>query len=448
MYIKKVEIKNIRSIKEFTMEFPEGKEAGWHVLIGDNGAGKTSVLQAIALVVSDSLETADVSFYTSLYTRNWVRFNTEAGNIKVSIEGNLSLDDHDNYLDYPAYDKSKNSINDQELEIKKEFWATSSYRRSYLSAQKVKSQNAVREGDEKKSVVKYGWFAASFGPFRRFGRGDGNLSKMDISAPRIASHISLFGEDVAFPEVIVWLKDLDYRSLNGDQLAAKTLKSIKDFVNTSQMLPNETVIQKITSDGIIFKDKYNVKAELLQLSYGYQSVLALTLELIRQMLKVYKVEQVFNGTTRIELPGVVMIDEVDAHLHPTWQTRIGQWFTRYFPNFQFIVTTHSPLICRSCVNEEGEINGTIWRLPNPEVDDIGGLLNDTDRDRLIYGNVLDAYGTRAFGENVERTVASQELLKELSQLDKLFTFGQITPEQNQRRLELQKIFTTDVISDF
>jgi len=443
MYIKKVEIKNIRSIKEFTMEFPEGKEAGWHVLIGDNGAGKTSVLQAIALVVSDSLETADVSFYTSLYTRNWVRFNTEAGTIKVSIEGDFLLDDHDNY------NKSQNSINDQELEIRKEFWAVPNYKLSYLSEQKIKAQKSARQGDERKSVVKNGWFAASFGPLRRFGGGGGaNLSKMDISAPRIASHISLFGEDVAFPEVIEWLKDLDYRRLNGDEVAAKMLKNIIDFVNLSKMLPNETVIDKITSDGIIFKDKYNIKAELLQLSYGYQSVLALTLELIRQMLKVYKVEQVFNGTTQIELPGVVMIDEVDAHLHPTWQTRIGQWFTRYFPNFQFIVTTHSPLICRSCVNEEGKINGTIWRLPNPEVDDVGGLLNDTDRDRLIYGNVLDAYGTRAFGENVERTIASQELLKELSRLDKLFTFGQITPEDDQRRLELQKIFTTDVISDF
>ncbi len=47
MYIKKVVIENIRSISHFEMEFP--KPAGWHVLIGDNGSGKTSVLQAMAL---------------------------------------------------------------------------------------------------------------------------------------------------------------------------------------------------------------------------------------------------------------------------------------------------------------------------------------------------------------------------------------------------------------
>ena len=46
-------------------------------------------------------------------------------------------------------------------------------------------------------------------------------------------------------------------------------------------------------------------------------------------------------------PGVVLIDEVDAHLHPTWQRRIGLWFREHFPKLQFIVSTHSPLICQA-----------------------------------------------------------------------------------------------------
>jgi predicted ATP-dependent endonuclease of OLD family len=40
MYLRKVTIGNVRSIKHFEMTFPEGKEAGWHVLIGDNGVGE------------------------------------------------------------------------------------------------------------------------------------------------------------------------------------------------------------------------------------------------------------------------------------------------------------------------------------------------------------------------------------------------------------------------
>ncbi|MBK9448796.1 MAG: AAA family ATPase, partial [Bacteroidetes bacterium] len=51
MYLKSIHIKNIRGIEDFKMEFPEGKEAGWHVLLGANGSGKTTVLRSIALAL-------------------------------------------------------------------------------------------------------------------------------------------------------------------------------------------------------------------------------------------------------------------------------------------------------------------------------------------------------------------------------------------------------------
>jgi len=45
-----------------------------------------------------------------------------------------------------------------------------------------------------------------------------------------------------------------------------------------------------------------------------------------------------------EASGVVLIDEIDPHLHPKWQREIGFWLTKLFPNMQFIVTTHSPFV--------------------------------------------------------------------------------------------------------
>ncbi len=49
----------------------------------------------------------------------------------------------------------------------------------------------------------------------------------------------------------------------------------------------------------------------------------------------------------LETPGVVMIDEIDLHLHPRWQARILEDLVRIFPNVQFIVTTHSPVVVAS-----------------------------------------------------------------------------------------------------
>ena len=59
MYIKRIEITNIRSIEHFEMTFAEGKEAGWHVLIGENGSGKSTIVRAAALGLLDYKSISD-----------------------------------------------------------------------------------------------------------------------------------------------------------------------------------------------------------------------------------------------------------------------------------------------------------------------------------------------------------------------------------------------------
>ena len=103
------------------------------------------------------------------------------------------------------------------------------------------------------------------------------------------------------------------------------------------------------------------------MSDGYRSILSLTLELIRLMFSTFDTRAALDAinTTAgtIALPGVVAIDEIDAHLHPAWQQRIGDWFVEYFPETQFFVTTHSPIICRAARR------GSVWLLPVPGSDE-------------------------------------------------------------------------------
>src|SRR5712671_2638426 len=119
-------------------------------------------------------------------------------------------------------------------------------------------------------------------------------------------------------------------------------------------------------------------------------------------------------------PGVVLIDEVDAHLHPTWQRRIGLWLREHFPKMQFIVTTHSPLICQAA-----DV-GTVWRLPQPGTNETGRMLAGVELDRLLYGNVLDAYSTEAFGEDINRSEESKKKLHRLAELNYKELHGQLT----------------------
>jgi hypothetical protein len=136
-----------------------------------------------------------------------------------------------------------------------------------------------------------------------------------------------------------------------------------------------------------------------ELSDGYRSILSMTFELIRQMAIAFGPQHVFDPDTpeKVSARGVVLIDEIDAHLHPTWQKQIGRWFCEHFPRVQFIVSTHSPLVCQSAER------GSIFLLPRAGSEGTGKMMKGEPLKRLLYGNVLDAYGTEAFGAEAAAT---------------------------------------------
>ena len=131
------------------------------------------------------------------------------------------------------------------------------------------------------------------------------------------------------------------------------------------------------------------------------------------------------------LPGVVAIDEVDSHLHPTWQKRIGEWFVDRFPETQFIVTTHSPIICRAAAR------GSIWALPSPGSGGAVRRVTGTDYNRLVDGNILDAYSTDLFGRDVLRSASSAQKLAALARLNRKRLHTALTTEEEDELAELR-----------
>ncbi|NJK32775.1 MAG: AAA family ATPase [Deltaproteobacteria bacterium] len=134
--------------------------------------------------------------------------------------------------------------------------------------------------------------------------------------------------------------------------------------------------------------------------------------------------------------GVVLIDEVDAHLHPTWQREIGYWFTRWFPNIQFIVTTHSPLICQAAER------GSILRLPSPGHDEYPRVVTGLERERLLYGNVLDAYGSASFDYVPTRSDAGRQKLDRLAELNQKALHEGLSDEELDEREHLLRVMPT------
>lgn len=396
MYVRRLQITNIRSIESLDLRFASAQAAGWHVLLGSNGAGKSSVIRSLALALAGPKEAAALRQNWS----NWQRHGTEDASIKLQFEP-ASCD---------IFTKTGRRADTIDVELV--FKALE----SSIGGPRVELTAGTGQQVGGRTIwgTNAGWFSSSFGPFRRFTGGDQAYDRLFFSNPRLAPHLSAFGEDVALTEGLRWLRELRVRQLENSSEDGALLEHLIEFLNNSELLPHGARISEVRSEEIVVKDANGAAVIVEQLSDGYRSVLSMIFEILRQMTRSYGVGTIIDAldvkASAVLLPGVVAIDEVDAHLHPSWQKDIGPWFTRCFPQVQFLVTTHSPIICRNAT--------TVWRLANPGTDEVSGLVEGTALNRLIHGSILDAFGTEFFGRDVARSDDSKQLLNELAILNR------------------------------
>lgn len=415
MHLTKVEIKHLKSLGNFTWELmPEDTLPGWHVLLGDNGSGKSTFLRACAIALMGPKN----AMALRLPWKDWVQHREKEARITISF----SQDRDDQWT-------GKGNTTAGKLR----------------AALKISDTGVdpveVRPSPSRHLWDGQGWFSSSFGPYRRFSGGNKDHEKIFYSTPKLASHLSLFGEDVALSETLGWLKDLHYNKLNDESGGAKAspsgqlLENIKSFINQDRFLPNGSKLEEVTPKGVIFRDPNNEIIDITELSDGFRSILSMTLELIRLLSINFGPNRIFSSdSTQIVVHGVVIIDEIDVHLHPRWQRAIGPWMTTHFPFIQFIVTTHSPLVC------QGAVKGSITRLPSPGGSEKEGRITGVALDRLLFGDILEALSSGAFGDGIERSEVAKEMFFELATLNVQSRRRTLGTAESERRTELQSIF--------
>jgi AAA domain, putative AbiEii toxin, Type IV TA system len=253
-------------------------------------------------------------------------------------------------------------------------------------------------------------------------------------APTTERFVTMFEEAASLAEVDRWLRHLDHRK-HEQKAAEHSQLAILLAVLRQDLLPNEILVDRVDSEGLWLKDRNGVNINWSSMSDGYRSALALVADILRHLISAYGHEDLWEEAldgVKIKRSGVIMIDEIDAHLHPEWQRDIGFWLTKVFPNVQFLVTTHSPLICQAA-SEQG-----IFVLPEPGSGAEPRALPEEDYKKVIASTPDTILRTPAFGLANTRSPRAVEARKDLSALNaKKRGGGRLTPKEQAQYQQLE-----------
>ena len=417
MYISRLEISGVKGFSgsrsvDLDLVRPDGSHAGWTVLAGRNASGKTSLLRAVVVGLGlhdpDDLSawpvTEDAFIRITLSAQNpeelfWLRDGDDS-------EDPLPDDESAAFLAGPATAQ----VTSTWVRTRGREGEAPSRPRRLLRSTRITGGDGLLSYEVDSDVLEYTDLGCliAVGAYRRLGREVGRGTGFRL--PAVAS---LFDEEVSLSEGVFWLVDMHHRSLTGDEAAGELLTVVLALLQDG-LLPDGHEVRKVDADGLrIARD--GQEFTLYEMSDGYRSAVALVLHVLWSLATqgpgagVDLVTE--GGRPLVATPGIVLIDEVDAHLHVTWQQRIGYWLKAHFPDVQFLVTTHSPYICQAADP------GGLIRLGAPGDSTPPAVVDQELYQRIVYGSGDDAILSDLFGLESPYSAAAEQARRRVGDLE-------------------------------
>lgn len=372
--ISRVEIRNFGPIESLDFDMGPGTtdRSGWKVLLGENAVGKSSILKAIVLTVMG--------------------------------EKYLNELEAQQFVDTSQLLRRGSGAEDEENRCVRVYQATE--KEPLTMSLNTDGTVTFNHGGLKAMMLGFGsarWLPAP--------------GSQEPESGRYLRVKNLFNPFVPLDDALTWLLKLRHADdLETFGNAEAVLLRLLDEEGGSLTFDNDLVLLQPSGD------PPSDPIPLNQFSDGYQTVLAMAISIMASMMQVRGKGRGWEDMAEAE--GLVLIDEIGAHLHPRWKMRIISSLRDAFPRIQFIATTHDPLCLRGLFdneiivlhrNEEGEVR----KFDNlPSVDTMGidqlltsrlfGLLSTLDPDTEL--GLQEYYELLAMAD---RNSAQQQRFEEL-----------------------------------
>lgn len=338
MLLDSIFIENFRPFKELRIRF----NSKLNVIIGLNGAGKTAILDSIAIALNpfiNKLTTANSTIGSFLLQKTDIYAGAEKTDIELTINQGIAA----SYKWHVGRTFNTRNV-----------WSIN-YLIAYATA--IKQQLAQNPLSNMPIIAYYSTARMNFDNTAKVTSRKSNYEYNQL----FAYQNSLFRGVNSFNDFIMWFADeegyedkvrLDidnsYRNpklqvvrnaietfLNGFESMSSSFKNMR--IKKERNDNNAMYRSHIISTLVIKKD--GVDFQMGQLSSGEKMMIMLVVDIARRL-------SIANPSLDNPLlgEGIVLIDEIDLHLHPQWQREIVPALTNTFPNCQFVVTTHSPQV--------------------------------------------------------------------------------------------------------
>lgn len=348
MKLKNIRITNYRCFKEAEIDFDD------HItlIVGKNGAGKTAILDAVAVAVSTFLLGIDGGVSRSI-SKDDARyeFHNLDGTIDPQHQFPVGIESIGDCLDRQAvkWERSLNSENGN---------TTIKEARELTNISK-KAQNRIMTGD--KSLILP--LISYYGTGRLYAQKKEKKNIKSLTEfKRQVGYVDCMAAESNEKLMLNWFQIQTLKSLQEQQrtgviekpLLLKTVETAicKCFERISGS-KNASIIFDLDTHRLVLNfettDGGSQKFAMDEMSDGYKNTLSMIGDIAYRMAVL---NPMLGDKVLEETPGVIMIDEIDLHLHPQWQQTIINDLNTIFPKIQFVVSSHAPAVINSVSKEQ------------------------------------------------------------------------------------------------